>query len=141
MDLRTVGVSAAPARRLAQLLAGLALYGFSMSLQIRAVLGLDPWDVLHDALSRRTGLSFGTITAIVGVVVLLAWFPLRQRPGLGTVSNVIVVAVAVDAGLALLTTPHSLMGRLAFLVSGVVLNGVASAAYIGARLGPGRGTG
>lgn len=136
-DLRSVTVRTAPGRRLAQLLAGLALYGFSMALQIRAVLGLDPWDVLHDALSRRSGLSFGTITAITGAVVLLAWFPLRQRPGIGTVCNVVMIAVTVDLGLAVLTTPDNLAGRILFLVGGVVLNGVASAAYIGARLGPG----
>ena len=136
-DVRPVGFRTAPTRRLVQLLAGLALYGFSMSLQIRATLGLDPWDVLHDALSRRTGLTFGTITAITGAAVLLLWFPLRQRPGIGTVCNVLVIAVTVDAGLALLTTPDNLVGRILFLVGGVVLNGVASAAYIGARLGPG----
>jgi uncharacterized membrane protein YczE len=136
-DVRPVGLRTAPAQRLAQLLAGLALYGFSMSMQIRATLGLDPWDVLHDALSRRSGLSFGTITAITGAIVLLGWWPLRQRPGIGTVCNVVVIAVTVDVGLAVLQTPDSLAGRLAFLVGGVVLNGVASAAYIGARLGPG----
>lgn len=136
-DLRPLGVRIAPGRRLTQLLAGLALYGFSMSLQIRATLGLDPWDVLHDALSRRTGLSFGTITAITGAVVLLAWLPLRQRPGIGTVCNVLVIAITVDAGLAVLETPDNLVGRISFLIGGVVLNGVASAAYIGARLGPG----
>ena len=136
-DVRPVGVRTAPTRRLVQLLAGLALYGFSMALQVRATLGLDPWDVLHDALSRRTGLTFGTITAITGAAVLLLWFPLRQRPGIGTVCNVLVIAVTVDAGLALLSTPDNLVGRILFLVGGVVLNGVASAAYIGARLGPG----
>src|SRR5215218_7017822 len=91
-----------PARRLAQLYAGLVLYGVSMALQIRAGLGLDPWDVFHQGVADRTGLSFGTVVAIIGALVLLAWIPLRQRPGAGTVSNVFVVAVAVDAALAVI---------------------------------------
>src|SRR5215217_8514546 len=89
-----------PVRRLVQLYAGLLLYGASMALQIRAGLGLDPWDVFHQGVSERTGLSFGTIVIITGVIVLLVWVPLRQRPGFGTVSNVIVIGVAVDAALA-----------------------------------------
>lgn len=126
-----------PVRRLPQLLAGLTLYGVSMGLQIRSALGLDPWDVLHQALSNRTGLSFGTITAIVGALVLLCWIPLRQRPGVGTVANIVVIAVAVDATLAVVTQPSSLVMRIVLLVAGVVLNGLASATYIGVRLGPG----
>jgi uncharacterized membrane protein YczE len=126
-----------PARRLAQLYAGLVLYGASMALQIRAGLGLDPWDVFHQGVSDRTGLSFGTVVVIVGAVVLLAWVPLRQRPGLGTVSNVIVIGVAVDAALALLPAAGSAPVAVAMLLAGVGLNGVASGAYIGAGLGPG----
>src|SRR5688572_14406823 len=80
-----------PARRLGQLYAGLVLYGVSMALQIRAGLGLDPWDVFHQGVAEHTGLSFGTVVVIVGAVVLLAWIPLRQRPGIGTVSNVFVI--------------------------------------------------
>lgn len=137
LDLRPVPVTTSPIRRLPQLLAGLALYGVSMGLQIRSALGLDPWDVLHQALSNRTGLTFGTITAIVGALVLLCWIPLRQRPGVGTVGNIVVIAIAVDATLALVTQPSSLVARITLLVAGVVLNGLASAAYIGVRLGPG----
>ena len=137
IDLRPVRVSVSPVRRLTQLTAGLVLYGVSMGLQIRGALGLDPWDVLHDALSRRTGLSFGTITALTGVAVLLAWLPLRQRPGIGTLANVALIAVAVDATLAVLTTPIGLPARIGLLVAGIVLNGLATAAYVGARLGPG----
>jgi uncharacterized membrane protein YczE len=137
VDLHPVSVSVSPIRRLAQLLGGLVLYGVSMGLQIRSVLGLDPWDVFHDALTKRTGLSFGTITAITGAAVLLCWLPLRQRPGVGTVCNILLIAVAVDATLALLPTPRLLIVRIALLVAGVVLNGLATAAYIGARLGPG----
>jgi len=137
LDLRPVPVTTSPIRRLPQLLAGLALYGVSMGLQIRSALGLDPWDVLHQALSNRTGLTFGTITAIVGALVLLCWIPLRQRPGVGTVGNIVVIAIAVDATLTLVTQPSSLVARITLLVAGVVLNGLASAAYIGVRLGPG----
>jgi uncharacterized membrane protein YczE len=137
LDLRPVSVRQSPVRRLPQLFAGLALYGVSMGLMIRSSLGLDPWDVLHEALSERTGLTFGTITAIVGALVLLCWIPLRQRPGVGTVANILVIAVAVDATLAVVGTPSPLVLRILFLVSAVVLNALAAAIYIGARLGPG----
>ncbi|WP_033436567.1 membrane protein YczE [Saccharothrix sp. NRRL B-16314] len=135
--LTQVPVTVSPLRRVPQLLAGLWLYGASMALQIRATLGLDPWDVLHEGLTKITGLSFGTITALVGVVVLLCWIPLRQRPGVGTVSNVIVIGVAVDVSLAILPNPAELLPRILFLTAGIVLNGLAAAVYIGARLGPG----
>jgi uncharacterized membrane protein YczE len=126
-----------PARRLTQLYAGLVLYGASMALQIRAGLGLDPWDVFHQGVSDRTGLSFGTIVIITGALVLLAWVPLRQRPGLGTISNVFVIGFAVDASLALIPDAQWLPAQLTMLASGVLLNAVAGAAYIGAGLGPG----
>lgn len=125
------------ARRLIQLYAGLVLYGASMALQIRADLGLDPWDVFHQGVSQHTGLSFGTVVIITGAVVLLAWVPLRQRPGVGTVSNVFVIGIAVDVSLALLPAAGSTPVALAMLLAGVGLNGVASGAYIGAGLGPG----
>ncbi|GCD98181.1 membrane protein YczE [Embleya hyalina] len=124
-------------RRLVQLYAGLTLYGFSMALMIRAELGLDPWDVFHQGLAERTGWSFGVVTIVVGAAVLLLWLPMRQRPGLGTVSNVVVIGLAVDASLRWLPSPDAWAWRVAFLVSGVVLNAVAGGAYIGARLGPG----
>ena len=124
-------------RRLVQLYAGLVLYGASMALMIRAGLGLDPWDVLHQGLAERLPLSFGMVTIVVGALVLLAWIPLRQRPGVGTVSNVVVIGLAVDASLAVLPAPDALALRVAFMLAGVGLNGVATAAYIGARLGPG----
>jgi uncharacterized membrane protein YczE len=124
-------------RRLVQLYAGLLLYGASMALMIRAGLGLDPWDVLHQGLAERLPLSFGMVTIVVGALVLLAWIPLRQRPGVGTVSNVIVIGLAVDAALAVLPAPDAPALRVTFILAGVGLNGVATAAYIGARLGPG----
>jgi len=137
IELKPVPVREDPVRRLPQLVAGLTLYGASMALQVRSTLGLDPWDVLHDAVSRRTGLTFGTVTAITGALVLLCWLPLRQRPGVGTVANIVLIAVAVDATLAVLPAPEALVTRVAFLIGGVVLNGLATAVYIGARLGPG----
>src|ERR671914_1435305 len=126
-----------PVRRLAQLYAGLVLYGASLALQIRAGLGLDPWDVFHQGLSERTGLSFGTVVAIVGALVLLAWIPLRQRPGIGTVSNVFVIAIAVDVSLALLPDAGPTSVAVPMLLAGVGLNGVAAGADIGARPRPG----
>jgi uncharacterized membrane protein YczE len=126
-----------PARRLAQLYAGLVLYGVSMALQIEAGLGLDPWDVFHQGVAEHTGLSFGTVVIVTGAVVLLAWVPLRQRPGIGTVSNVFVIGIAVDVSLALLPAAASDPVAVAMLLAGVGLNGVASGAYIGAGLGPG----
>jgi uncharacterized membrane protein YczE len=137
VDLRPLSLTRDPVRRVPQLLIGLALYGTSMAMQIRGALGLSPWDVLHEGLSEQTPLSFGTITAITGVAVLLAWIPLRQRPGLGTVANVVVIAVAVDVALALVPVAAGLGARIALLVGGVVLNGLATAVYVGARLGPG----
>ncbi|HEX8870293.1 MAG TPA: hypothetical protein VF821_31810 [Lentzea sp.] len=135
--LNQVSVRVAPARRLTQLAAGLWLYGASMALQIRATLGLDPWDVLHEGLTKRTGLSFGLITAITGVAVLLAWIPLRQKPGIGTIANVVLIAVSVDVSLAIIPAPQELLPRIILLVLGIVLNAVAFAAYVGSRLGPG----
>jgi uncharacterized membrane protein YczE len=126
-----------PARRLAQLFAGLSLYGFSLAMMVRANLGLDPWDVLHQGIADRTGLSFGTVVIITGVAVLALWVPLRQMPGLGTVANAIVVGLVADLGLSALAAPHEASARVALLLGGVVLNGVATGAYIGAGLGPG----
>jgi uncharacterized membrane protein YczE len=137
VDLRPLPVTAAPARRLPQLFGGLVLYGTSMALQLRATLGLDPWDVFHQGVARHLPVSFGTVVAITGGAVLLLWIPLRQRPGVGTVANVIVIAVSVDVALALIPQPTGLPARIALLAAGIVLNGVASAAYIGTRLGPG----
>jgi uncharacterized membrane protein YczE len=125
-------------RRITQLLFGLFLYGFSMGLLIRAVLGVDPWDVLHLGLTRYLPMSFGTVVIVVSIAVLLLWVPLRQKPGLGTLCNALLVGVFVDLSLAfLLPAPDSLPARIAFLVAGIVLNGLAGAIYIGAQLGPG----
>jgi uncharacterized membrane protein YczE len=135
--LHQLPVRIAPTRRLSQLFAGLWLYGASMGLHIRSTLGLDPWDVLHEGLARRTGLSFGLITAITGVLVLLVWIPLKQKPGVGTIANVVVIAVSVDVTLSIVPAPQGLLPRIVLLTLGIVLNAVAFAAYVGSRLGPG----
>lgn len=124
-------------RRLPQLIGGLVLYGFSMAMLVRAGLGLDPWDVLHQGLSHYLPLSFGAVTIAVGAVVLLLWIPLRQKPGLGTVSNVVVIGIAADLGLWLIPAPDQLASRIVMMISAVVLNGMAGAIYIGSQLGPG----
>jgi uncharacterized membrane protein YczE len=123
--------------RLAQLFGGLVLYGVSSSLLVLAGLGLDPWDVFHQGLARHSSLAIGTWAILVGITVLLLWIPLRQRPGIGTVSNVILVGLTMDLVLGNVHAPHAMTARVACLVCGVFLNGVATGAYIGAGLGPG----
>lgn len=124
-------------RQLLQLTVGLWLYGASMAMVIRGALGLDPWDVFHAGVMEHAGLSFGTIVIIVGALVLLLWIPLRQMPGLGTVANVVLIGVATDVTLWMLSAPDGYLARGSLLVGGVVLNGLAGALYIGAQLGPG----
>lgn len=124
-------------RRLTQLYVGLTIYGASMALMIRAKIGLDPWDVFNQGLTRITPLSFGTIVIVSGILILLLWLPLRQRPGIGTISNVFVIGIAVDLFLAIIPDASSLSLSAALLLSGVLLNGLATALYIGAGLGPG----
>ncbi|WP_019811640.1 membrane protein YczE [Saccharomonospora halophila] len=136
-ELRPVPVTTAPARRLPQLFAGLVLYGTSMAMMTRSGLGLNPWDVLHEGIAGRTPLTFGAVTAVTAVGVLALWFPLRQRPGVGTVANVLVIAVTVDAVRWALADARSLTWQLTLLVGGILLNALATAAYVGARLGPG----
>lgn len=108
-----------------------------MAFMIESRLGLDPWDVFHQGLARRTGLTIGTVSIIVGALVLLLWIPLRQRPGIGTVSNVVVIGLSVDASLALLPVVHTMPLRVVLVGAGIALNAVATAAYIGVHLGPG----
>jgi len=124
-------------RRLIQLFSGLVLYGISDGMLLLAGLGVDPWDVLHQGLARRIGLQTGTWSIIVGAAVLLLWIPLRQRPGSGTVCNVVLIGSVIDVVLAVVAPPHSVLVRVLVLAGGVVLNGVATGLYIGAGLGPG----
>lgn len=137
VDLTPLALRLRPAARLTQLLGGLVLYGSSMALMVRSGLGLAPWGVLHEGLARLLHCSYGLVTALTGVLVLAMWIPLRQRPGIGTVANVVVIAVSVDLTLFLLPAAQHLTWQVALLLSGVVLNGIATATYVGARLGPG----
>ena len=124
-------------RRLLQLYAGLVLFGFSVALVVLSTLGNAPWDVLHQGLSEQIGLGTGTWAILASVVVLALWIPLRQKPGLGTISNAIVVGLVMDATFALVDEPGALGVELAFLLGGVLLNGIATGMYIGANFGPG----
>ncbi|MBB4796353.1 putative membrane protein YczE [Brevundimonas bullata] len=124
-------------RRFIQLQLGLCLYGVSLALLVRADLGLDPWDVFHQGLSEKTGLSLGSILIIVGAAVMLLWIPLRQRPGIGTISNIFVIGLVADLALYLMPPLQHLAVQGLALFAGVMLNAVASAAYIGAGMGPG----
>jgi uncharacterized membrane protein YczE len=124
-------------RRLLQLLIGLAMYGISLAMFIRAGLGLDPWDVFHQGVAGKTGLSIGVVVIIVSFLVLLLWIPLRQWPGFGTLCNSVLVGVFADLGLALIPSFSHLGGQIGLLAGAVLLNGIASACYIGARFGPG----
>lgn len=124
-------------RRLLQLFTGLAMYGISLAMFIRAGLGLDPWDVFHQGVAGKTGLSIGAVVVIVSFLVLLLWIPLRQWPGFGTLCNAVLVGVFADVGLALIPEFSHLGGQIGMLAGAVLLNGIASACYIGARFGPG----
>ncbi|MFC4786808.1 membrane protein YczE [Nocardioides sp. MAHUQ-72] len=125
------------ARRLPQLYVGLVLYGVSLAMMVRGDLGLAPWDVLHSGLIRHVPISLGQAVVVMSFVVLLAWIPLREAPGIGTISNALVVGFSADATLALLGRPDELALRGGLTVGGVLLCGLASAMYIGAQLGRG----
>lgn len=124
-------------RRTAQLFAGLVLYGVGMALMIESKLGLTSWDVFHQGLSKVTGLSFGLVVILLGIPILLLWIPLRQRPGFGTIANLVVIGFVVDGALATLPIPSSLWLRVIYLVAGIGVIGVGTGLYIGARMGPG----
>lgn len=125
------------AKRLIQLYTGLILYGVSIAIFVRAGLGLDPWDVFHMGLALLTGLKIGQVIILVGVLVLLLWIPMRQKPGLGTLSNVIVLGLVADGVLAVFPPPHSLMIRSGCLVAAIIINAIATSMYIGAGFGAG----
>ncbi len=141
----TEPVSVTPTRharplRIIQLMLGLIAYGVSMVLMVQASLGVMPWDVLHQGLSLHSGWPMGRVSILVGALVLLAWWPIRQRPGFGTVANVLVIGLVFDLVTPLMVdriAPLSLPLRGVVLLSGVILNGLATAAYLGARFGPG----
>ena len=124
-------------RRIAQLVIGLFLYGIAIALMIRGAIGVGPWDVFGQGLARVTGLNFGLLINIVGALVLLLWIPLRQKPGIGTVANVLLIGPSAEVGLWLVPTIDVLWVRVALFVAGLLLLAVASGLYIGARMGPG----
>jgi len=124
-------------RRVLQLLIGLVLYGFGCGLTIVAGLGVDPWTVFAEGLALRTGIGVGWITNIVGLLVLLLWIPLRQKPGVGTLLNVLLVGTAIQATVTVIPPVHGLLLQALVLVAGVLVVALASGLYIGARFGPG----
>ncbi len=123
--------------RLAQLLLGLFLFGIASALMIRAGIGIAPWDVLSQGIALRSGLSFGLVTNLVGVAVLLMWLPIRQKPGLGTVLNVLLIGPSAQLGLNLLPAANGLLWQLLLFTCGLLLLAIATGLYIGARFGPG----
>lgn len=136
-ELLTVSVTSTWIRRIVQLLLGLFLFGISIAMMVRAGIGLPPWDVLAQGLHLQTGLTFGVLTVIIGAVVLLLWIPLRQKPGVGTVLNVLLIGPSADLGLAFIPQQHEPVLQGLLFAGGLALIAVASGLYIGARLGPG----
>lgn len=124
-------------RRGVQLLVGLFLYGFGIALMLRANLGVAPWDVLGQGLAVQTGIPFGIVVIFVGAVVLLLWIPLRQKPGVGTVLNVLLVGPSAQVGLAVVPDQTNLVLQILVLAAGIVMIAIATGLYVGARLGPG----
>ncbi|MCD2441272.1 hypothetical protein LQ757_03170 [Agromyces sp. SYSU K20354] len=125
------------ARRFVQLFAGLFLYGIGIALIVRGELGVAPWDVLTQGISKQTGLGFGLITVLTSGVVLLLWIPLRQRLGFGTVMNALLVGPSADVGLWLIPSGLDLWARIGLLAAGILVLGAATGLYIGAHFGPG----
>lgn len=123
--------------RLTRLFTGLVICGLGLSMMIAADLGLGPWDVLHQGLARITGAPIGVMVIAVGFTVLLLWIPLRERPGFGTIANVVVIGVVIDLTLVVVHTPDSLVLRTIMMLSGPVLFAIGSGFYLGVRMGPG----
>jgi uncharacterized membrane protein YczE len=125
------------ARRVIQLLVGLVAYGVAISLMVRGAVGVPPWDVLTQGLVLQTGLPFGVLTNIIGALVLLLWIPIRQKPGVGTIANVLLVGPSIELGLAFVPVPAEWWQQVLLFAGGLALLSVASGLYIGARFGPG----
>ena len=124
-------------RRFIQLALGLFLYGFALAMMVRAAVGVSPWDVLTQGIDRQTGVGFGLITVLVGAAVLLLWIPLRQRPGIGTIANVLFIGPSVEVGLAVIPAQSELIAQIPLFAGGLALLAVATGLYIGAGFGPG----
>ncbi len=125
------------ARRVPQLIVGLVAYGVSLAMMVVGAVGLAPWDVLHSGLTRYLPLTLGQTVVLISFVVLLLWIPLKEQPGIGTIANAVLVGLSADAALAVLPTAEHLWARVALMVGGVLLCGVASALYIGSQFGRG----
>ncbi|MCC2029016.1 hypothetical protein KEC56_05725 [Microbacterium sp. YMB-B2] len=124
-------------RRIAQLLIGLFLYGIGIAFMVRGEIGAAPWDVLTQGIATHVPLTFGVITILTSIVVLLLWLPLRQRYGIGTLLNALLVGPSADIGLLLIPTGQPLWLRIGFFVIGLVVLAAATGMYIGAHFGPG----
>jgi uncharacterized membrane protein YczE len=124
-------------RRLPQLVVGLVLYGASLAMMVRGALGLAPWDVLHSGFIRHVPMTIGAAVVLFSFLVLLLWIPLREKPGIGTVANALLVGLSADATLAVLAEPDSLVLRIGLTLGGLVLNALATALYIGSQFGRG----
>ena len=129
--------AAALTRRIAQLLVGLFFYGFAIAMMIRAGLGIAPWDVLSQGVVLHTGINYAVVTNVIGALVLLLWIPIRQKPGIGTVANVLLIGPSIEVGLWVLPATDDLIPRILLLAGGLVLLAIATGLYIGARFGPG----
>jgi uncharacterized membrane protein YczE len=123
--------------RLTQLYVGLVMYGVSLALMVRGDIGLAPWDVLHSGVTRHLPITLGQAVVLFSFVVLVLWIPLRERPGIGTISNALVVGFSADGTLALMDRPDAMVWRVALMIGGVLLCGLATAVYVGAQLGRG----
>jgi uncharacterized membrane protein YczE len=137
MTAQPLSARATMIRRILQLLVGLFLYGIAISMMVQASIGIAPWDVLTQGLSKVTHIPFGWMTNLIGVAVLLFWIPIRQRPGVGTVLNVLLIGPSAQLGLALIPTVSVLWEQVLLFAGGLVLLAIATGLYIGARLGPG----
>jgi len=126
-----------PAERAVRLLAGLVLFGIAMALLLESGTGLDPWNVLHQGVSEHTGITIGQVTVLSSLALLALWVPLRQRPGIGTVANALIVGPVVDLGIAWIPTAHALAEQIAFMVTAILAAAIATGLYVGAGWGPG----
>jgi len=137
LDVVTVPTGRELRRRLPQLLVGIPVLGVGIPLTLQARLGVSPYDVLHQGIAAKVGSSVGTVVILVGLVILLFWIPLRQRPGLGTVVNTLTVGLVIDLALHVVPEPDRLAARIPLLVVGILVTGLGMGLYIGAGLGPG----
>ena len=137
LDVVTVPTWRELRRRLPQLLVGIPVLGVGIAMTLQARLGVSPYDVLHQGIAAKTGRSVGTVVIVVGLVILVFWIPLRQRPGLGTVFNTLTVGLVIDLALQVVPEPELLAARIPLLVAGIVITGLGMGLYIGAGLGPG----